>query len=158
VDAEGLLLEPSNKDAIRGNVVAMADCDQSPEQFAGMAAALEPQAQAARALAEVGYRVLVPTLIDRTDEFSGSPLVRKTNLPHREWIYRMAFETGRHIIGYEVDKVRAAVDWFTRPGEPKRPVMVVGYGEGGLIAFYAAAVDTRIDRVTVQGYFGPREG
>ena len=70
----------------------------------------------------------------------------------------MAFETGRHIIGYEVDKVRAAVDWFTRPGEPKRPIGVVGFGEGGLIAFYAAAVDTRIDAAWVGGYFGPREG
>jgi len=34
---------------------------------------------------------------------------------------------------------------------------VVGHGEGGLIAFYAAAVDTRIDGVCVAGYFGPRE-
>ena len=24
-----------------------------------------------------------------------------TNQPNREWIYRMAFEAGRHIIGYE---------------------------------------------------------
>ena len=54
--------------------------------------------------------------------------IRKTNLPHREWIYRMAFETGRHLIGYEVDKVRAAVDWYTRAGEVKRPIDVVGSG------------------------------
>ena len=97
-------------------------------------------------------------LVDRTAEFSGSPLARYTNLPHREWIYRMAFETGRHIIGYEVDKVRAALDWLTRPGGPRQRVGVVGYGEGGLIAFYAAAVDTRIDVVRVEGYFSPREG
>ena len=37
-----------------------------------------------------------------------------TNQPHREFIYRMAYEMGRHIIGYEVQKVLAAVDWFTR--------------------------------------------
>ena len=80
-----------------------------------------PSAQSARLLAEAGCRVLVPTLIDRSDEFSGNPLVRMTNLPHREWIYRMAFETGRHIIGYEVDEVRAAVDWFTRAGRAEAP-------------------------------------
>jgi dienelactone hydrolase len=154
VDAEGLLLEP--KGEVKLNVVALADCDTTPEQFVGMAPGLEPEAQRARLLGE-GCRVLVPTLIDRSDEFSAGPLVRKTNLPHREWIYRMAFETGRHIIGYEVDKVRAAVDWFTRPGEPKRRVEVHGYGEGGLIAMYAAAVDTRIDTAWVGGYFGPRE-
>ena len=157
VDAEGLLLEP--KDEIRANVIALGDCDWTPEQFTGLARGVDARFLAPYLQAERGYRVLVPTLIDRTAEFSGSPLVRMTNLPHREWIYRMAFETGRHIIGYEVDKVRAAVDWFTRPGEPKRPIEVIGYGEGGLIAFYAAAVDTRIDAATIRlAYFGPRGG
>ena len=35
-----------------------------------------------------------------------------TDQPHREWIYRQAYQMGRHIIGYEVQKVLAAVDWF----------------------------------------------
>jgi cephalosporin-C deacetylase-like acetyl esterase len=34
----------------------------------------------------------------------------------------------------------------------------MGYGEGGLIALYSAAVDTRIDAAVVSGYFQPREG
>ena len=34
---------------------------------------------------------------------------------------------------------------------------MVGYGEGGLIALYAAAADPRIDAAWVGGYFGPRE-
>ena len=38
------------------------------------------------------------------------PGVGMTNQSYREWIYRMAFETGRHIIGYEVQKVLAAID------------------------------------------------
>ena len=155
VEAEGLLLEPNGE--ARANVVAMADCDVTPEQSCGLAPGLEPTSQVARLLAEAGCRVLVPTLIDRSDEFSGDPKVRMTNLPHREWIWRMAFETGRHVIGYEVDKVRAAVDWFTRAGQPRRPTGVVGHGEGGLIAFYSAAADPRIDSAWVAGYFGPRE-
>jgi cephalosporin-C deacetylase-like acetyl esterase len=36
-------------------------------------------------------------------------------------------------------------------------VGVVGHGEGGLIAFYAAAVDPRISAAWVGGYFGARE-
>ncbi|GIS59088.1 MAG: hypothetical protein CM1200mP2_13130 [Planctomycetaceae bacterium] len=51
-----------------------------------------------------------PTLISRDSEFSGDPRVRYTNQPHREFIYRMAFELGRHVIGYEVQKVQAAID------------------------------------------------
>jgi hypothetical protein len=34
---------------------------------------------------------------------------------------------------------------------------VIGYGEGGLLAFYSAAADERIDAVGVCGYFGPRQ-
>jgi hypothetical protein len=108
--------------------------------------------------------VLVPALIDRQDEFSGNDLVgRFTNQPHREWIHRQAFQMGRHVIGYEVQKVLAAVDWFLHDGRQdeaaERPrVGVAGYGEGGLIALYAAALDPRIDAALVSGYFEPREG
>ena len=35
-----------------------------------------------------------------------------TNVPHREWVYRLGFDLGRHVIGYEVQKVLALVDWF----------------------------------------------
>jgi dienelactone hydrolase len=71
----------------------------------------------------------------------------------------MAYEVGRHIIGYEVQKVLAAVDWFAQQRDTKRtPIAVAGYGEGGLIAFYSGALDRRIDATLVSGYFGPREG
>ena len=63
---------------------------------------------------------------------------------------------GRHPIGFEVQKVLAAVDRFrARRGETAK-IGVVGYAEGGLIAFYAAAIDTRIDGALVSGYFDRR--
>ena len=102
------------------------------------------------------FRVVVPTLIDRTARWSGHPEIRMTDQPHREWIYRQAFHMGRHIIGYEVQKVLAAVDWFKKRSSPTK-IGVAGYAEGGLIAFYAAAVDARIDAVLVSGYFDSRE-
>ncbi len=155
VEADGLLVEPKRKPV--ANVVALADCDKTPEQFVGLAPGIDGLSLVPRLLAKAGCRVLVPALLDRGDEFSGTPSVRMTNLTHREWIYRQSYETGRHIIGYEVDKVRAALDWFARPGEPKLPQGVMGHGEGGLVALYAAAVDPRVDAVWVAGFFGPRE-
>ena len=164
VQGEGLFLQPKGKVVAR--VVALPDADQTPEMVVGLAPGVAPESQFARRLAENGCQVIVPVLIDRDDMGSGNPLLRRfTNQPHREWIYRQAYEMGRHIIGYEVQKVAAAVDWFVdqdaavakeKPG-PLRPIGVAGYGEGGLIAFYAAALDTRIDAVLVSGYFGPRE-
>ena len=100
----------------------------------------------------------MPVLIDRADTWSGHPAVRFTNQPHREWIYRAAYEMGRHVIGYEVQKVLAAVDWFTHQAvNGDVAIGVIGWGEGGLLALHSAAIDTRIDAVVVSGYFGPRE-
>ena len=154
VHGEGLLLEPKSPPV--AYVIALPDADQTPEQIAGLAAGLAPASQYARRLAEQGCLVLAPVLIDRTARWSGRPDIRMTDQPHREWIYRQAFHMGRHVIGYEVQKVLAAVDWLkTRPAGPK--IGVAGYGEGGLVAFYSAAMDPRIDAALVSGYFGSRE-
>ena len=113
VDGEGLLLEPNGK--VAANVVALPHADWMPEMIVGLSPGVPKGGQYARRLAEAGCRVLVPTLIDRKDTNSGNvKLGKMTNQPHREFIYRMAYEMGRHIIGYEVQNVLAAVDWFTR--------------------------------------------
>ncbi len=155
VSGEGLLLEPAGKAV--GQVVALPDADQTPEQLAGLAEGVALESQFARRLAENGFRVVVPTLVSRACDFSGDPAVAWTNQPHREWIYRQAYHMGRHVIGYEVQKVAAAVEWLKKQAEPGPRVGVAGYGEGGLIALAAAAVDPHIDAVLVSGYFGPRE-
>jgi dienelactone hydrolase len=151
VDGEGLWLEPKGKPVAQ--VAALPDADWTPEMFAGLAAGVPADFQYARRLAENGCRVIVPTLIDRRDEWSGSAkLNRWTNQPHREFIYRQAYEMGRHIIGYEIQKVLAAIDWFKTKDE-SLPVGVWGYGEGGLIALHAGQVDPRINHTIVGGYF-----
>jgi dienelactone hydrolase len=175
VTGEGLLLEPNTPPVAR--IVAIPDADQSPEMLAGLAPGVQPTGQFARRFAENGCQVLVPVLINRQDTWSGitnilpGPSIsaapgsgtmttsRMTNQPHREWIYRMAYEVGRHIIGYEVQKVLAGVDWFTRENRDKQmaPIGVFGYGEGGLLALYSAALDSRIQATGVSGYFQSRQ-
>ena len=157
VFGEGLLLQPKGRVVAR--VVAVPDADQLPETLAGIGSHTSLNFQYARRLAENGCQVIVPVLADRADTHSGNPRIeRLTNQPHREWIYRQSFTLGRHIIGYEVQKIRAAVDWLIRQNQGNaRPVGVAGWGEGGLLALYAAALDPRIDAALVSGYFGPRE-
>lgn len=151
---EGLLLEPAGK--AKACAVAIPDADWAPEQLAGVAAGVPRDGQFARRLAEEGYRVIVPTLINRQDDFSGNPRINRfTNQPHREFVYRMAYEMGRHIIGYEVQKVLAAVDWFAAAKDAP-PIEVWGYGEGGLLALYSAALDPRIKNTFVSGYVNNR--
>lgn len=152
VDAEGLHLRAAGE-ARRGFVVAIPDAGQSPFDAAGLAAG----DAFALHLAVNGFDVLVPTLIDRADRLSGNAkLGKKTNIPHREFVHRTAYEVGRTLVGYEVQKVLAAVDFFSSE-KPDRPVGVIGHGEGGRIALYAAALDERIGMCQVAGAFGPQE-
>ena len=148
VTGEGLLLDP--KGDLVGNVVVIPDADQQPEQLAGLQDGINANDETARILAENGCRVVVPALINRS--------VTHRKLSNREFLYRSAFELGRHLIGYEAQKVLAVVDWFDRREQAKEPFIgVTGWGEGGLLAFYTAAIDTRIDRALVSGYFGSRQ-
>jgi dienelactone hydrolase len=156
IEAEGLLLVPVGKKP-PADVIAIPDADQTPSMLAGLGDGVAPESQFARRLAESGCRVIVPLLVDRSDTFSMPPSGQKTNQPHREYVYRPAYEMGRHIIGYEVQKVLALVDWLSKEGGDKSKIGVMGYGEGGLLALYSAAIDTRITAACVSGYFGPRE-
>jgi dienelactone hydrolase len=149
--AEGLLLEP--KYTASAAVVAIPDADQTPEMLAGLAG--QANAPLARRLAEAGCRVLVPTLLDRQCTWSGNPEIAMTDQTHREWIWRLGIEFGRHPIGYEVRKIEAAVRWLE--SQDNVPVGVAGYGEGGLLALYSASVGTRIDAALVSGYFQSRQ-
>ena len=144
VTAEGLLLDP--RQPPRARAIVLPDADWTPEAFAGLTTGVDSHSQLPRRLAENGVQVVVPTLISRDDAFSGNPDIRFTNQPHREFIYRMAFELGRHVIGYEIEKTLAAVDIFSQMNSNEGhnvPIGVAGVGEGGLVAFYAAAVDRR---------------
>ena len=145
VNGEGLLLEPTNGKPI-ANIVAIPDADQTPEQIAGLVEGVAEESQYARRLAESGCRVVVPMLINR------KPKVNQ--ISNREFLYRSAFELGRHLIGYEVQKVLAVVDWFEHDAAK---IGVIGWGEGALLALYAGALDIRIDVVCVSGYFDSRQ-
>nr|WP_201724016.1 dienelactone hydrolase family protein [Rhodopirellula sp. SM50] len=149
VYGEGLLLEPIEPSAVVANVVALPDCDQTPGQISGIADGIDPELQFARRLAERDCRVLVPMLVSREINSRGG----RAKLTSREYIYRAAFELGRHPIGYEVQMVRAAIDSF----DASRPIGVIGAGEGGRVALATAALDQRVDALCVGGSFGASE-
>ena len=159
--AEGLLVRPRNRAPI-AQVIALPDADVTPRQLVGLQPGVRPEDRFALRLAESGCQVIVPALVDRGSRFSGNPALETgrpamTNMPHREWLYRMAYPMGRHPIGYEVQKVLALVDWLESTSSPGTGIGVAGHGEGGLIALYAAAADPRIDSCLVSGYFSARE-
>lgn len=139
VHGEGLWLTPPNA---KGSIIVIPDADQTPEEIAGFDDKLPIEYQTARQYAASGLNVFIPVLINRT--------TGPRKISNREYLYRPAFELGRHLIGYEIQKVLALVD---RLGADL--VGVHGHGEGGMLALFSAAIDERILKVTVSGYSGP---
>ncbi|MCH9654447.1 MAG: hypothetical protein K0U86_14580 [Planctomycetes bacterium] len=151
VSGEGLLIEPHGNPV--ANLIIIPDADQTPEMLVGLTDSKNSHFNMLP-FANSGCRILIPQLINRECTWSGNPDISMTNITHREWIYRQAYEMGRHIIGLEVLKMRSAVDLLTK--SDTIPVGIAGYGEGGLIALYTSALDQRIKSTLVSGYFNQR--
>jgi len=144
VHGEGIYFKPKGKPHAR--LVLLPDADDAPEKL------VDPRWLAS------GCEMVIPALVTRGTRFSFADGLRiRTNVPHREWIYRQSYLLGRHLIGYEVQKALAVVDWFKAQPE-QAPVIVAGVGEGGMLALHAGALDERIDGVFSAGHFAPREG
>ncbi|GHU37174.1 hypothetical protein FACS1894105_08790 [Clostridia bacterium] len=146
---EGLLLEPKSGSTYKTDIY-LPHAGVSPEAALGLEATgtdvyFTPPAH--------DGRLIIPALVDRS-------AVKRDGSPHyltnREYVYRPAFQLGRHIIGYEVQEVLALVDWLKKT--PESVVTVSGQGDGGLIALYAAAIDLRIDEAVIADYFYNRDG
>ena len=157
VCGEGLLLQPEG--AVRARVIVLPDADQTPEMLAGLTGGADPVSWLPLRLAAAGCEVVIPAIVSRGHEFSGSDLVKVwTDQTHREWLYRMTFTLGRHVIGYELQTVLALVDWMEAKSRAQgTPIAVAGYGEGGLLALYGAAIDTRLQAALVSGYLRNRD-
>ena len=143
VHGEGVFVQP--KSAPLARIIYLPDADTPPEKLVD------------EMLLSAQCEILILALTSRASTYSGSEkLGIRTDLSHREWIYRQCFESGRHIIGFEIQKALALLDWFkSRPVQ--LPILVAGLGEGGLLALHTTAIDTRVDAAYVAGYFAPRE-
>ncbi|MCA8996504.1 MAG: dienelactone hydrolase family protein [Planctomycetaceae bacterium] len=133
-------------------VLVIPDADTLPEEMFGIGSEEPNPPPLAKRLADAGYHVVCPVLINRNHQFSGHPDIRWTNMPHREYVYRTLFEMGRHPVGLEVAKIIRVIDHY-----PNAEVSVIGIGEGGLLALLAGALDERVQATAVCGYFDQRE-
>jgi hypothetical protein len=145
---EGLLIEPKLKPIAQ--IVAIPPPDNTPESFCGLTN--DKLIPMAKILADLGCRVIVPTLIDRKQGFSNNlDISRKTNIPRREFIYRMAYEMGFQINGLEIQKLLPLINWFSYK-DPLIPIGVAGNGDGAFQALVLSFLDKRIQSSWIDGY------
>lgn len=134
-------------------IILLADPDQDSQNSS--------ETDLAPRLAHTGANVHQILMIDRNTDFSGHPDIKQTNMSHREYLYRLGFNLGRHVIGYEVERTLALIHLvheMKRASGSDSPLILIGVGEGAVIAQYVAALaPDKIDAVVLHGYFGPRE-
>lgn len=145
----GILLAPKGRGPHPAGIV-LPDANESPADLAGLTDRLPRDRQVARLLAARGFVVFAPFFTQRR-AFS----IPWTN--DRSWLFRLAWQTGHHLIGSEVQQVSGAFDYISKlPDVDVSRIAVTGSGQGGMIALYAAAIDDRIQTTLVRDYSADR--
>jgi cephalosporin-C deacetylase-like acetyl esterase len=157
VEGTGVLIQPKGK--IQACIVCLPDADETPQSALFDKHVVAEAAHHGMELAALGCQVVVPLLTNRDCSASASAAFQvKTNVPHREWIYRQAFGLGRNITGYEVASIGALMEALDGANEGAHPpIGITGHGEGGLLALYAAALFDHIKSTWVSRCFTARE-
>jgi dienelactone hydrolase len=141
----GILLEPKPAGK-RAAVIAVPDATQSAADIAGLTTRLPESQQTARRLATAGYVVFSPFFTQRR-AFS------EPWLDDRIWLMRTGYQTGRHLIGAELIQIESILDFMTTLASVDSVrIGIVGYGQGGMTALYAAALDTRLKAAISAAY------
>lgn len=141
----GILLEPKGTGR-RPAVIVVPDAMQSAADIAGLTGRAPEDAQIARYLAKAGYVVFAPFLTQRR-AFS------QPWLEDRLWLMRLGYQTGRHIVGAELIQVGSILDFLsTLPSVDASRLGIAGHGQGGIMALYGAALDTRLRAAISSGY------
>ncbi|MEM6280022.1 MAG: hypothetical protein AAF733_11120, partial [Verrucomicrobiota bacterium] len=106
--AEGLYVTPTGANAsptAPPAMVLLPDAGETPEDVIGLTATLTGQQQMGLRFAAAGFRIVIPTTLSRSP-FRGldhdEEKIIRTDQTNREWIYRQAFQMGRHPLGYEI--------------------------------------------------------
>ncbi len=148
LQGEGLLIEQKGKPIAQ--IIAIPAPDITPESFCGLTN--DKSTLMGKVLADLGCRVIIPTIIDRKQGFSNNPdISRKTNIPRREFIYRMAYEMGYQINGLEIQKLLPLINWFSFK-DPLIPIGVAGNGDGAFQALVLSFLEGRIKSCWIDGY------
>lgn len=151
--ARGILFMPAGEGK-RQAMVVCPDADQWPEQFTGL-----EHGQASPWLAELlaqGVTVYVPQSIERLADHAYCKHLGGKD--RRTILYRLGYVVGRSMPGLDVQDVLVAVDYLCqRDDVDSKRVAVIGHGQGGMTALFAAGLDRRVASAAVVDYFGSRD-
>ncbi len=152
--ARALIFIPKSP-SCAGSVLAIPPADLTREQFAGVLEGLKPSAWLTTLLAR-NIAVAIPITIERRDDHSICQLAGGKD--RRRVLWRAGFIVGRTMVGMEVQQAMAVREYLAGKVElALKPMAIMGKGQGGMTALYAAAVDEHFTSVASLDYFQQRE-
>ncbi len=141
----GIQLEPTAAGPHPAAIV-VPDATESAADVTGLTARLLETRQTGRLLAQKGFVVFAPFLVQRRT-------FCQPWLEDRQWLMRLAYQTGRHLIGGEVLQVLNVGQYLAGlPNVDSKRIGLAGTGQGGFTALLAAALDSRFAAVVSNGY------
>lgn len=159
--ALGVLLAPTGGAPRKPALIVIGPEDEPAERFAGIEEGRTPAPWLVHLLAR-DVLVCLPVMVERTTDHPLSAQLRASaSFPlkdRRHILHRLAFVNGRTLTGMEADQVRALLTALgAREDVDPARIGVLGRGQGGMTALYAAALDERLRLAAVSGYFSARE-
>ena len=142
VETYGIVLRPPGEGPFRA-VIAQHGLSGSPELVCGLVEPPECHRHFGRTLADRGYLVFAPLVINNTVQ--------------RVWLDRLAMTVGHRLVGLEMLKIKQAVSYLQGRDDVRADrVAIYGLSQGGLTALFAAAVEPRLAASVCSAYFNQR--
>lgn len=153
--ARALLFVPEGE--VSGAVIAIPGINESREEFAGIAEGQEP-APWLKSLLDRRLAAAVAMTVEHTSDDYVKVRTSYDQQDRRFLLHRLGFIVGRTLVGLEVQQTQALRDYLVSHFnlKPQR-VALLGQGQGGMTALYAAAVDEDYWGASVVDYFQQRE-
>lgn len=152
--ARALIFIPKSQ-SCAGSVIAIPPTDSTREEFAGVLEGMKPSGWLMALLAR-NIAVAIPITIERRDDHSICQLAGGKD--RRRVLWRAGFIVGRTMVGLEVQQAMAVREYLANKEElALKPMAIMGKGQGGMTALYAAAVDEHFTSVVSLDYFQQRE-
>lgn len=153
-DARALLFLPRSSTP-EAAVIVIPPANESREEFTRVLQGMTP-AQWMTTLLARNVAVAVPITVERRADH---PLCEKAGgKDRRRVLWRAGFIVGRPLVGLEVQETLVLREFLSsQPAINKNKIAVLGKGQGGMTALYAAAIDKRFAGAAVVDYFQQRE-
>ncbi len=155
-EARALIFSP-NSSVRKPAIIAVPSEQETREGFAGIVKGQTPAGWVTQLLSS-GTVVAIPLMVERSFDHELASLSWRAKMNRRQLLHRVGFVIGRPLVGLEVQQVVAlgrALSLF-KDIDPDR-IGVMGIGQGGMTALYAAAVDERFAAAAAIDYFQARE-